>query len=42
MEEKCITNIIFAEFDMYRHYLRKINKKENYGWFRNMFYEISQ
>jgi hypothetical protein len=32
--------MILTEFDMYRHYLREINRKENYGWLRNMFYGI--
>jgi hypothetical protein len=30
------------EFDMYQHYLRKINGKSNYGWLRNMFYSTGQ
>jgi hypothetical protein len=42
MEKKCIADIMFAEFNIYRHYLREINKKKNYGWFRNMFYSINQ
>jgi hypothetical protein len=42
MEEKCIINVVFAEFDIYRHHFREINKKENYGWLRNMFYNIGQ
>jgi hypothetical protein len=42
MKEKYITDVIFAKFNMYRHYLRKINKKENYEWLRNIFHRIGQ
>ena len=34
--------MVLAEFDIYRHYLREINRKDNYEWFRNMYYSISQ
>jgi hypothetical protein len=34
--------MVLTEFDMYRYHFRKINKKENYGWLRNMFYSIGQ
>jgi hypothetical protein len=27
---------------MYRHHLREINKKKNYGWLRNIFHNINQ
>lgn len=37
-----IGRIIEAEFDMYRHHLREINGKPNYGWLRNSFYSIGQ
>lgn len=33
---------VLAEFDMYRHHLRRINGKANLGWLRNMFYSIGQ
>jgi hypothetical protein len=33
---------MLAEFDIYRYYFRKINKKKNYEWLRNMFYGIDQ
>jgi hypothetical protein len=42
IEEKCIADVVPAEFDMYRHHLREINRKENYGWLRNMFHGIGQ
>jgi hypothetical protein len=42
MEEKCVINVMLAKFDMYRHHLREINRKENYGWLRNIFYNIDQ
>jgi hypothetical protein len=41
MEKKYVINMMLTEFDMYRHYLRKINKKKNYEWLRNMFHDIS-
>lgn len=34
--------VIKGEFAMYRHHLREINGKSNYGWLRNMFYSIGQ
>jgi len=37
-----IGNIVLREFDAYRHHLREINGKSNYGWLRNMFYSIGQ
>jgi hypothetical protein len=37
-----IGEIVLSEFDMYRHHLREINGKSNYGWLRNMFYSIGQ
>jgi len=37
-----IGEIVLAEFDMYRHHLREINGKSNYGWLRNMLYSIGQ
>jgi hypothetical protein len=40
--ETDIGKIVLAEFDMYRHHLREINGKSNYGWLRNMFYSIGQ
>jgi hypothetical protein len=42
MEKKCVTNMVFTKFNMYRYHFRKINKKKNYGWLRNIFYNISQ
>ena len=42
MEEKCVADVVLTEFDMYRHHLREINRKENYGWLRNMFHGIGQ
>ena len=37
-----IGQIIQKEFEMYRHHLREINGKPNYGWLRNSFYSIGQ
>jgi hypothetical protein len=37
-----IGEIVLAEFDMYRHHLREINGKDNYGWLRSMLYSIGQ
>jgi hypothetical protein len=37
-----IGRIIDLEFDMYRHHLREINGKPNYGWLRNSFYSTAQ
>jgi hypothetical protein len=37
-----IGDIIMDEFEMYRHHLRMINGKSNYGWLRSMFYSIGQ
>jgi hypothetical protein len=37
-----IGKIVELEFDMYRHHLREINGKPNYGWLRNSFYSIGQ
>jgi hypothetical protein len=34
--------MILTKFNIYRHYLHKINKKKNYGWLRNIFHKISQ
>jgi hypothetical protein len=34
--------MMLAEFNIYRHHLREINRKENYGWLRNMFHGIGQ
>jgi hypothetical protein len=42
MEKKCVVDVVLAKFDMYRYYLREINRKENYGWFRNIFHGIGQ
>ena len=27
---------------MYNHHLRQINRKDNMGWLRNMYYSLSQ
>jgi hypothetical protein len=40
--ETRIGNIVLAEYEAYRHHLREINGKSNYGWLRNMFYSIGQ
>ena len=37
-----IGEIVLKEYDMYRHHLREINGKSNYGWLRNMLYSIGQ
>jgi hypothetical protein len=37
-----IGGIVLKECDVYRHHLREINGKSNYGWLRNMFYSIGQ
>jgi hypothetical protein len=37
-----IGSVVLTEFDAYRHHLREINGKSNYGWLRNMFYSIGQ
>jgi hypothetical protein len=37
-----VGGVTLREFDMYKHHLRRINGKENYGWLRNMFYSLSQ
>jgi hypothetical protein len=39
---KTIAAVADAEFDIYRHHLRKINGKENFGWLRNMFHSLNQ
>ena len=40
--DTAIGRIVLAEYDMYRHHLREVNGKGNYGWLRNMFYSIGQ
>ena len=37
-----IGDIVLQEFEMYRHHLREINGKPNYGWCRNMIHSIGQ
>ncbi|CAM6002997.1 unnamed protein product [Sphagnum balticum] len=37
-----IGKIMDDEFRMYRHHLRLINGKSNYGWLRNMFFSVGQ
>ena len=37
-----IGDIVLSEFDMYRHHLRDINGRSNWGWLRNMFHSIGQ
>jgi hypothetical protein len=37
-----IGELLLQEFDMYRHHLREINGKSNYGWLRDMFYSVAQ
>ncbi|KAK5452940.1 hypothetical protein LTS15_007089 [Exophiala xenobiotica] len=39
---KTIAAVADAELEMYRHHLRKINGKENFGWLRNMFHSLNQ
>ncbi len=40
--EKTVGEVIQIKIDIYKHYLRRINKKPNYGWLRNIYYSISQ
>jgi hypothetical protein len=35
-----IEEIVLKEFEMYKHHLRRINRRENNDWLRNMFYFI--
>jgi hypothetical protein len=37
-----IEKIVLKEFEMYKHYFRRINQRENKDWLRNMFYFIDQ
>ncbi len=38
--EKTVGEIIQIKMDMYKYHLRRVNKKSNYGWLRNMYYLI--
>lgn len=37
-----VAAVLDVEFDMYRHHLRKIGGRENYGWLRNMVHSVGQ
>lgn len=40
--EEGITSLIDDEFEMYRHYLRLVNGRPNWGWLRTMVFELTQ
>ncbi|RMZ78754.1 hypothetical protein DV736_g6690, partial [Chaetothyriales sp. CBS 134916] len=39
---KTLHDAMLEEFDLYKHHLREINGRNNYGWCRNMFHSLTQ